>query len=260
MPSKKAPFLIDAHVHTDDKRFHADIDHVLAYARSAGVVAQIVPSVSRNLWPQVKHLCDAHNDLHACYGLHPYFMSEHQESDLLDLSQWLGKERPVAVGECGLDYAVKDHNKQQQQHLFEAQLALAREFSLPIVIHAVRSVDDVIKLIKLSGHSKGLVHSFAGSEQQAYKLIDLGFTLGFGGGITYPTAHKRQATLAKLPLDSFVLETDAPDQPPLQYQGQRNEPAYLRSILSFISELRTETEAQIAKATTENARTLFALK
>jgi len=144
--------LIDSHVHVDDNRLMPDRDSVLDAARNNNIGAQIVPAVSRQHWPRLKALCDANEDLHPCYGLHPAYYAEHTENHLLELPKWLGKEPAVAVGECGLDYAIAGADKAHQQHLFAAQLALAREFNLPIVIHAVKAVEDVIRMIRASGH------------------------------------------------------------------------------------------------------------
>ncbi len=163
MPSQPAPSLIDSHVHTDDERLQPREQDVLQAARAANIIAQIVPGISRRLWPRVKALCDEQPDLYPCYGLHPCFHGEHQTEDILELAYWLGRERPVAVGECGLDYQIADPDKLQQQEVFAAQLALAREFDLPIVIHARKAVEDVIDMIRSSGHYRGMIHSYNGS-------------------------------------------------------------------------------------------------
>ncbi len=254
------PQLIDSHVHTDDDRFAGDIEGVLHNAREANVIAQIVPAISRRLWPRVRSVCNDHKDLFACYGLHPCFSAEHTVQHLDELASWLALERPVAVGECGLDYAIEDADKSFQHQLFIAQLALAREFNLPIVVHARKAVEDVIDLIKASGHRKGLIHSFNGSEQQALKLIELGFKFSFGGAITYDRASKLRSLVATLPLDSILLETDAPDQPDANHSGQRNEPAYLADVWASVCALREEDAAQIAATTSQNAIDLFNLK
>lgn len=259
MPSKSTPFLVDSHVHADDERLLVDWQQVIDAARRHSIVAQIVPAVCQRHWPRLKQLCDNYADLYPCYGLHPRFYSEHSSTHLQELAQWLGREPAVAVGECGLDYAMAGADKASQQHLFAAQLALAREFNLPIVIHAVKAVEDVIRMIRASGHYRGMVHSFNGSTQQAQRLIDLGYMLSFGGAITYPRAKRLRSMVASLPLDSILLETDAPDQPAQMYQGQRNEPAYLVDVWESVSALREEDAVTVANTTTENARRLFML-
>lgn len=258
-PSQLLPPLIDSHVHTDDDRFKNDRLSVLEAARAANVIAQVVPGISRRLWPRIKAVCEQHHDLYACYGLHPCFHDEHETGDIDDLAVWIGREKPVAIGECGLDYFIGGADKARQQHLFSAQLALAREFDLPVVIHARKAVEDVIRMIRSSGHYRGMVHSFNGSRQQATRLIDLGYKLSFGGAVTFERAKRLRELVAQLPLDALLLETDAPDQPDASRNGQRNEPAYLVSVWESISMLRGETANDIALATTANAVELFRL-
>ena len=245
--------LIDSHVHTDDSRFESDLPEVLRSARAASIIAQIIPAVSRSQWPRLKLLCSEHSDLFACYGLHPCYCDQHSVRDLEALAGWLGSEHPVAVGECGLDYQTAGGDKALQQRLFAGQLALAREFNLPIVIHARKAVEDVIRMIRASGHSSGLIHSFSGSSQQASRLIDLGYKLSFGGAATYPRARRLRELITVLPLDALLLETDAPDQPDAHHSGQRNQPAYLLDVWRNLSQLREETAEEIAWATTQNA-------
>ena len=257
--SVRTPALIDSHVHSDDERLAPDIAAVLDAARRANVVAQVVPAVSQRLWPRLKALCDAEPDLFACYGLHPCFHDEHTDAHLEELPRWLGRERPVALGECGLDYFIAGADKAHQQRLFGAQLALAREFDLPVVVHARRAVEDVIRMVRASGHYRGLVHSFNGSFQQATRLIDLGYRLSFGGAVTYERARRLRELVGKLPLDALLLETDAPDQSDARHVGERNQPAWLVDVWRSISELRAEDESRVARATTANAIALFDL-
>ncbi len=251
--------LIDSHVHIDDEALTTDLADVLSRASSAGVIAQIVPGIHFNNWPRIRSLCTDHDELYPCYGLHPRFMPHHQPQHLHDLAQWLGRERPIAVGECGLDYSTKAVDKPAQQHLFAGQLSLAREFRLPIIIHAHKAVEDVITLVRSSGHSKGVVHSFNGSLQQAMRLIDQGYKLGFGGALTYTRATRLRKLVKRLPLECLVLETDAPFQPPSTYTGQRNEPSYLAEVLHCISELKDTPIEAVAQVSTQNAIDLFNL-
>lgn len=259
MPSQVAPMLIDSHVHTDDDRLKHDRAQVLKSARDARVVAQIVPGISQRLWPRTKVVCAAEADLFPCYGLHPCFHAEHQEIHIEELAEWLGRENPVAVGECGLDYYTAGADKAVQQHFFGAQLALAREFDLPVVIHANKAIEDVIRMIRASGHYHGMVHSFNGSVQQAQRLISLGYKLSFGGAVTFERARRLRELVAELPLDALLLETDAPDQPDAGHHHQRNEPAYLVSVWQTISKLRKEDPAEVARVTAQNSIELFGL-
>ncbi len=252
--------LIDSHCHFDDERFDSDRDAAYQRALRAGVVIQVLPGIGARLWPKLKSVAARYPNLYAVYGLHPMYLGEHRPRHLLELARWLEREQPVAVGECGLDYFIPTLDQQQQIDYFTAQLKLARDFALPVIIHARRSLDHIIKYIRRYAGIRGVVHSFGGSEQQAMKLLELGFMPGFGGPITYPRATHLRNWVKILPLDSFLLETDAPDQPGINHRGERNEPAFLTEVLATVAQLREQNPVEIAAATTRNALTLFGIQ
>jgi TatD DNase family protein len=249
--------LFDSHCHLDADAFDTDRAEVLARARGAGVVGQLVPAVDRAGWPKLRAICAGEPGLRPAYGLHPTFLDRHAPADLDELAVWLERERPAAVGECGLDHFVGDLDPDAQRFYFEGQLALARQFDLPVVVHARRAVDEVIQAIRRVGGLRGVVHSWSGSEQQAAALFDLGFSLGIGGPVTFERARRLRRTVAAMPLDRLLLETDAPDQPDADHRGERNEPARLRRVLDEIARLRDADPDAIAAATTANAGRLF---
>ena len=251
--------LVDSHCHLDAAEFDADRDVVIARARAAGVERQVVPAVDAAGWPKLRAVCAAHAGLHPAYGLHPMYLASHRDEHLADLRDWLARERPVAVGECGLDHFVEGLDPVRQQAIFDAQLRLAREFDLPVIVHARRAVDAVIKAIRDSGAPRGVVHSFSGSEEQARQLWQLGFLVGLGGPVTYERASRLRRLAATMPIEFLLLETDAPDQPDAGIRGQRNEPARLASVLDTIAALRGEDPASVAEATRRNAERLFGL-
>lgn len=251
--------LIDSHVHLDDSTFDVDREAVRERALAAGVVAQVVPAIAADGWPALRALCAGGTGLHPAYGLHPLFLARHRREHLDLLAAWLRDERAVAVGECGLDFYTGDLDPQQQRFYFRRQLELAREFDLPVIVHARRAVEEVILTIRDVGGLRGVVHSYAGSEEQARQLADLGFMLGIGGPVTYERARRLRRLVARIPLDTLLLETDAPDQPDAAHRGQRNEPARLVEVLRCVAALRGESETAVAAATTANARRLFAL-
>lgn len=251
--------LVDTHVHLDDPAFDPDRDGVVARARAAGVARQVVPAIDAATWPRLRDCCAADPGLFAAYGLHPLLLDAHRPAHLDDLRGWIEREQPVAIGECGLDYFVDGLDRDTQLHYFTAQLRLAREFDLPVIVHARRAVEDVIIAVRKVGGLRGVVHSYAGSLEQARQLEDAGFLLGFGGPATYPGARRIRKVVAGVPLAQVLLETDAPDQPLWGHQGQRNEPCRLPGILAAIAEVRDDDPATIAKATTANAVRLFGL-
>ena len=251
--------LVDSHCHLDAPEFDRDRDAVIARARAVGVSRQVVPAVSAAGWPKLRSICAGTDGLFPAYGLHPMFLQEHRDGHLAELDDWIQRERPCAIGECGLDFFVDGLDPRAQQHFFDGQLELAREHALPLIVHARRSVDAVIASIKRIGGLRGVVHSFSGSAEQARQLAQLGFMIGLGGPVTYERANRLRKLAASVPIESLLLETDAPDQPDAGIRGQRNEPARLANVLQVIAELRGETPAAIAAATSANAGRLFGL-
>lgn len=251
--------LIDSHAHLDDTRFDEDRDAVLERARRAGVPTWIVPAVDAAGWPRLRDLAARHAGIRPAYGLHPMFMDEHRPEHLQQLDEWLEHTPSVAVGECGLDYFIDEPDREAQLCYFRGQLAIARRHDLPVIVHARRAVQDVILAIRDSEGVRGVVHSYAGSEEQARQLADLGFMIGIGGPLTYDRARRLRRLIAHVPLETVLLETDAPDQPGATHRGERNEPAWLPEVLQCVAELRGESPAHIAEITCANARRLFRL-
>lgn len=251
--------LVDSHVHLDDTRFDMDRSRVMERARDAGVGAMIVPAVAALDWPALADLATRHGDVFPAYGMHPMFLPRHRLTDCDLLDQWLDTHRAVAVGEIGLDYFVEGLDRDRQQVLFGRQLSVAANHRLPVIVHARRAVDAVIAAIRRHPGTRGVVHSFSGSVEQAGQLFKLGFLVGIGGPVTYPRAQRLRRVVAELPVEQLLLESDAPDQPGIVHRGQRNEPSSITETLAELASLRGEHVEQLAAATTENARRLFDL-
>ena len=251
--------LIDSHCHLDASEFDADRAAVIARAQAAGVMQQVVPAITAASWPGLREACALAPGLHPAYGLHPIFLDLHRPEHLELLAEWIARERPCAIGECGLDFFLDGLDAQTQRHYFDGQLQLAKRFDLPLIVHARRAVEEVIARIKAVGGIRGVVHSFAGSPEQAQQLWKLDFMIGLGGPVTYPRANRLRGLAAQMPLQHLLLETDAPDQPDAGIRGQRNEPARLRTVLDCIAQLRGEPAEAIAAQTSANARRLFGL-
>jgi len=256
--------LVDSHCHLDAAEFDADRAQVLDRAWQAGVHRQIVPAVTAASWPRLREVCRLRPGLYPAYGLHPTFLAAHRPAHLDELRAWIERERPLAIGECGLDFFVEGMDPQAQALYFDGQLRLARDTGLPLVVHARRAVDAVIASIRRFGGNaamplRGVVHSFSGSPEQARQLWDLGFLVGLGGPLTYDRAQRLRRLVAQMPLEFLLLETDAPDQPDADIRGQRNEPARLRRVLDTVAMLRDQDPAGIAAITSANAERLFGL-
>lgn len=251
--------VIDSHCHLDDQQFNPDRPAVLSRARANGVSAIVVPAVSRPRFESVRKTCLECSIAHAAYGLHPLFFDQHTPADIEHLSDWLASNQAVAVGECGLDYHTATADRPTQQHLFESQLGLAAQYNLPLIVHANKAVEDVLQCIRRSAPTTGVVHSFNGSEQQARRLIDLGWSVGFGGAITHSRSTRLRKLVQQIPLSSILLETDAPYQSGAGHTGQRNEPAFIASVLSTMAGLLELSAEEVAATTTRNAQHLFKL-
>lgn len=249
--------LIDTHCHLDAAEFDADRDAVQAAALAAGVERIVVPAVAVESFPKLKSTVERYLGCVAAYGIHPLYVMQAKETDLGILSDWLLREKPVAVGEIGLDYYVGDSDPGRQEFFYVEQLKLAREFNLPVLLHVRRAVDDILKHLRRIAVRGGIAHAFNGSRQQAEAFIGLGFKLGFGGAMTYSGSTRIRQLAATLPLDSIVLETDAPDIPPAWLDRGRNAPAELLPMARTLAELRGLTLAEVTAATSANARQLF---
>ena len=255
--------LVDSHCHLDAAEFDPDRPQVVERARAAGVRRQLVPAVTAASWPKLRETCRAAPGLYPAYGLHPTFLAEHRPADLDLLAQWLERERPRAIGECGLDYFVEGLDRDAQAFYFDGQLQLAAETGLPVVVHARRAVDAVVASIRrvdpAGSRLRGVVHSFSGSPEQARQLWRMGFLVGLGGPLTYDRAQRLRRLVATMPLDFLLLETDAPGQPDAGIRGQRHGPARLGQVLDTVAGLRGQDPAEVAAATSANAERLFGL-
>ncbi|GAB6261562.1 TatD family hydrolase [Photobacterium sp. R1] len=260
--------LIDSHCHFDFPPFADNSGYYLDLARQAGVSHIVIPSVGEQNWQQVRNLCHTGGPtapaLFYALGMHPYFAEEHGPQTLARLEQALEQARNdpccVAVGECGLDFAIPDADRRQQTDWLSAQLSLSNQFNLPVILHCRKAFPELLKCLKSCSPVRGGVyHAFSGSLQQATQLLDLGIKIGVGGTITYRRANKTRTTIAQLPLDALLLETDAPDMPPAGFQGEPNRPDRVVQVLNALTELRSESVAQLTQATNKNAEVLFAL-
>ena len=251
--------LIDSHCHLDDDRLDDRREEVVAEAAAAGVTRMILPATTANRWEKLKSVCTRHDGLYAAYGLHPMFIEQHQAIHLRELDEWLEREAVVAVGECGLDFFDTRIDEKWQKQIFQEQLQLADNHRLPVIVHARKALDEVISLLRRQGRQGGVLHSFAGSEQQARQLYDLGFKLGIAATLSFERARKLRAVVAAMPLDALLLESDAPDQPGANHRGQLNQPAYIVEHLQTMAELRQMEVADLAVALTRTTESLFNL-
>jgi TatD DNase family protein len=246
--------IIDTHCHLDVADFDTDRNDVLQHCRLQGINRILIPAIEAKTWQKVLDLCEAEKGLYPALGLHPVFIEQHQPDDLDKLETLLKTVRPVAIGEIGLDFYIKELDQQQQLVLFEAQLLIAKNHNLPVILHTRKAHDQVLQLLNKIKVKGGFCHAFNGSLQQANKYIELGFKLGFGGTLTYENSTKIHKLAKSLPLESIVLETDAPDMVVESHRGQRNSPEYIMECLMALAKIRNEDINLVAKQTTQNAK------
>src|SRR5579859_6505836 len=218
---------------------------MFARALGAGVRHIVVPAIDKASWPRVAAICARHPQAYPAYGLHPIYLDQHQPDHVDELISQLRTHPAVAVGEIGLDFFLPELDPARQREYFQQQLRVARDFDLPVIVHARRAMDEVTSTMKRIGGLRGVVHSFSGSEQQAQRLWDMGFHIGIGGPVTYERAQRLRHIVATMPIERLLLETDSPDQPGAGQRGQRNEPALLTDVLRVVTQLRGESEASV---------------
>jgi len=254
--------LIDTHCHLDRDSFSKDRTEIIDHCRKLNINKIVVPAIEKAGWLQLLMLCETQQGLYPALGLHPMFLGVHKNKDIKSLAEWIEDHRKqvIAVGEIGLDYYDKQLDRKRQQTLFEEQLNIAQQVELPVILHVRKAHDRVLKTLKNIPVKGGIVHAYSGSEQQAERYIDMGFKLGFGGTMTYEKSKRIHRVAKSLPLESIVLETDAPDMVVSSRRGERNSPEYLPEIFAALVDLRDESAKQIAKRTTQNAIDVLALK
>jgi TatD DNase family protein len=245
---------IDTHCHLDAAEFGDTQADIVRDAAAAGVSRLVIPAVERANFETVRALCQRFPNCAPAYGIHPMFTDNATPQDLAVLRDYLEHHTPVAIGEIGLDFFIDHYDREVQEYFFAEQLKLAKEFDLPVLLHGRSALDIILKHLRQIKVRGGIAHAFNGSRQQADEFIKLGFKLGFGGAMTYPRATKLRELAATLPLESIVLETDAPDiAPDFLERGLPNEPKYLPRIAQTLAELRGVSLEEIAEATTANA-------
>ena len=256
---------IDSHCHLDAAEFDADRDAVLARARTAGVTMLVLPAVSVASFDAVRNLAERHGLAYAL-GIHPLYVDGAADADLEHLAGALmacrGDPRLVAVGEIGLDHFVPGLDRARQERFYAAQLKLAQQHGLPVILHVRRSADGLLKHLRRTEVVGGIAHAFNGSDAQALQFAGRGFKLGFGGAMSFERALQIRHLAATLPADVPVLETDAPDIPPqwlyvkaderAQRPPSRNEPAELPRIAQTLALLRGWSIEETAARTAAN--------
>ena len=251
----------DTHCHLDAGEFGGASDAIAVEAGALGVDYIVIPAVDRHNFGTVQDLAQRQPNCRYALGIHPICVPAASDDDLGLLrdavSAALDDPDFVAIGEIGLDYFLPNlctpEMRSKQAHFYQAQLKLARDFGLPVLLHVRRSQDIILKHLRRIDLPGGIAHAFNGSFQQAETFIGLGFRLGFGGAMTFPRALQIRRLAATVPASALVLETDAPDISPVWLHPARNSPEQLPRIGAAMAELRCMPVDEIARITTANA-------
>lgn len=252
---------IDTHCHLDAAEFAGEGDGIAIRSAGAGIAQIVIPSVERANFATVQALSARHANCVYALGIHPMYVPQADEKDLAVLRHAaeaaMNDPRFVAIGEIGLDFFVPGLNdralREKQEYFYSEQLKMARGLGLPVLLHVRRAQDVILKYLRRIQVAGGIAHAFNGSVQQAEEFIRLGFKLGFGGAMTFPRSLQIRRLAAALPQEAIVLETDAPDIPPVWLNGGRNSPEELPRIGQVLAEIRQQPVEQVAAFTSKNA-------
>ena len=248
----------DTHAHYDDGHFSGDREELLAAMPGRGVALILNPGCTVESSRAAAALAERFPHVYAAAGIHPEDCAGAGEAELSEIRRLCEREKVVAVGEIGLDYHWEDNPpKEEQQCIFRAQLELALELDLPVIVHDRDAHGDCFSIVSEYPGLRGVFHCFSGSAELAAELLKRGWYLGFDGPVTYKNAKKVLAVLAATPVNRILLETDAPYLPPVPHRGERNDSAYLPLIAAAVAAAKGATVNEIAAASMENGKRLF---
>jgi len=254
--------IIDTHIHLDDERYREDFEDVLARAKADNVEKYIIPGADASTLDRAVELAEKYDDIYFAIGIHPYDL---EGFDGLDFDKYVGHEKCVAIGECGLDYfrlegsdEEKEATKKHQKMVFSAQVRLAKKYKKPLIVHIRDASHDskVLLLEEGAGEVGGVLHCF-NADEELLSLANENFYFGIGGVLTFKNAKKLVNVLPKIPKEKLLIETDGPYLTPHPHRGERNEPAYCSLVSQKISELLKMDEKSVEDITTSNAMKLF---
>ena len=253
--------IFDTHAHMDDRAFDTDRSALLAQLPAQGIALIMNPGCSLDSSRAAVALAGQYDYLYAAVGSHPDAADEVNEETLAQyrlLARSSAKVR--AIGEIGLDYHYEDIPREIQQRAFRAQMALAQELELPVIVHEREAHEDGMKIVEEFQDVTGVFHCYSGSLEMAKMLIRRGWYIGFGGVLTFKNARKAVEVAAQIPLERIVLETDCPYMSPEPFRGRRNDPGRLHLVAEKLAQLRGVSVAEIENITLENGKKLYRIE
>ncbi len=251
--------MIDTHCHLEMPEFDPDREDVIRRASDAGVEVLVTIGSDVESSEEAVRLAAAHGPVYATVGVHPHDAAELDDEAVARLKELARHEKVVAIGETGLDYHYDRSPRDVQRRSFEAQLRLARELDLPVVIHSREAKADTLAIISATGVNRGVMHCFSGDMDMAERAMAMGLYISFAGPVTFKNARRLQGIASEVPDEYLLMETDAPYLTPVPLRGRRNEPSYLIHTAGRLAELRGVSTGDIARITSLNARRLFGI-
>lgn len=254
-------YLIDSHAHLDDEKFNYDREEVIRSLHDNNIAYVINPAVNMESSKKSLELAKKYDCIFSAVGCYPQEAEEFNEKFVEELKILLKEDKVVGIGEIGLDYYYDDVPKELQKEVFRAQMKLAEEFKLPVIIHSREAYEDTFNILnEFKGKVIGVMHCYSGSIEMAKRYLSLGYYISFAGVITFKNAKKIKETAKQIPLDKMLIETDSPYLTPVPNRGKRNEPKFVKYVAEYISELRDLPLSEIIENTRNNTIKLFNLK
>jgi TatD DNase family protein len=251
-------YFIDTHTHIYLPEFEDDRNAMMQRAKEAHIEITIMPAIDSATHNAMLMVESTYENCYSMIGLHPCSVNEDYQKELDIINSYLRQRTFIAIGEIGLDFYWDKTFTTEQYKAFHQQIEMASEHRLPIVIHSRNAIDECIDVVKQYPGIKGVFHCFSGNEEQAKKIMDLGFMMGIGGVVTFKNSGLDKV-IEKIGLSNIILETDAPYLAPVPHRGKRNEPTYIRLIAEKLSAVCHRSFEEIAELTTENSKKLFML-
>lgn len=250
-------FLYDTHAHLDDAQFDLDRSEVIEKIKKSGV--GLVNNIGASMESSRKsiELSEKYDFFRAAVGVHPSETFSMTEKDIDELKIMASHEKVVAIGEIGLDYHYDDTDPETQRKWFRAQLDLAKELDMPVIIHDRESKGECIKILKEKDIHRGVFHCFSGSSETAKEVLDMGFYISFTGVLTFKNARRAIDALKVIPLDRIFIETDCPYMAPEPHRGTRNDSSLICHIAEKVAEIKGISFDEVVRITTENAIRFF---
>ncbi|TAM40593.1 TatD family deoxyribonuclease [bacterium] len=252
--------LIDTHCHLDFAQFSEDRSAVIRRAEDAGVGYFVNIGATLDSSAASCELAAQYPEIYASVGVHPHDADGFKEEDLAKIKELAVKDKVVAIGEIGLDYFRNLSSPENQERLFASLIEVAKDMSLPLVVHTRQAEEQTLKILKAAMPLRAVVHCFSGDENFLKECLALGFFISFTCNITYKKAQALRDMVESTPLDKLMLETDAPYLSPEGFRGKRNEPAQIKLLAEEVSRIKGISFEEVAERTTENAKLFFKLK